>query len=342
MDRGAKDETASLRVHGGRIDVAERLYPDAPRPWVDLSTGIAPVARPVPDGPPELHRRLPLAADLAALVEAARAAYRAPAGAAVLLVPGTELAIRAAPRLVGGRRVAVLGPTYGSHGAAWRAAGAAVVEVSDLPAPTDGFDTVALVNPNNPDGRRLPPDALRAFAAHGRARLVVDEAFADVAPDVSLLGGEPLPRGAVVLRSFGKFFGLAGLRCGFVVCPEDEAGPWRDLLGDWPLPGYVCRVAADALADAGWIAAQRARLAAMRARLDGLLAANGFEIAGGTDLFRALRVADGAALAERFARRGLLVRAFDAAPQLVRIGLPPDEAAWSRLAAACVALRPQS
>jgi cobalamin biosynthetic protein CobC len=92
---------AALRVHGGRIDAAARLYPSAPQPWIDLSTGINPVAWPVPQIPLARYQRLPLAREIAQLTEAAAGAYGLPANAAIVPVPGSELAIRLLPRLLG-------------------------------------------------------------------------------------------------------------------------------------------------------------------------------------------------------------------------------------------------
>src|SRR5450756_156690 len=207
---------AELRIHGGRIDAAALLYPSAPQPWIDLSTGINPIPWPVPQMPLVLYQRLPLAGDLARTTEAAADAYGLPANAAIVPVPGSEIAIRLLPRMLGSGRVGVLAPTYGSHAAAWRDAGAEVHEFAALPDPNiHDLETLIVVNPNNPDGRVLACADLAAFAqtwtATGR-RLIVDEAFADVRSDVSLLAMPELPPGTVVLRSLGKFFGLAGLR----------------------------------------------------------------------------------------------------------------------------------
>src|SRR6202521_3223348 len=190
-----KDETgktaAELRIHGGRIDTVALLYPSAPQPWIDLSTGINPVAWPVPRIPLARYTRLPLARELAEMTAAAAEAYGLPANAAIVPVPGSELAIRLLPRLIGAGRVGILTPAYGSHAAAWRDAGAEVHEVAGLPDPKrQEFETLIVVNPNNPDGRAVARADLAAFAlawtAAGR-RLIVDEAFADVRPDVSLL-----------------------------------------------------------------------------------------------------------------------------------------------------------
>ena len=243
------------------------------------------------------------------------------------------------PQVFDASRVGVLAPTYGSHAAAWHDAGA---EVNELAAPPDpnirGLQALVVVNPNNPDGRAIARTDLAAFArawtASGR-RLIVDEAFADLRPDLSLLALPELPVGVVVLRSLGKFFGLAGLRVGFIVSSEREASAWRRLLGDWPVSGPACEIATLALRDAAWIAATRARLAADRRRLDGILMDAGLRLLGGTDLFGLFEGPDGIDLLDHFARAGILIRGFATAPRHYRFGLPADEAAWLRFEAAC-------
>jgi cobalamin biosynthesis protein CobC len=341
-----RDETgksaAELRVHGGRIDVAALLYPSAPQPWIDLSTGINPIPWPVPQVPLVSYQRLPLADDMARMTKAAAGAYGLPANAAMVPVPGSEIAIRLLPRVLGPGRVGILAPTYGSHAAAWRDAGAEVHELAALPDPDiHHLESLIVVNPNNPDGRAVARADLAAFArawtATGR-RLIADEAFADVRSDVSLLAMPELPAGTVVLRSLGKFFGLAGLRVGFVVVTEPEAVVWRRLLGDWPVSGPACGIATLALRDAAWIAATRVRLAADRKRLDGMLGRAGLKLLGGTDLFGLFEGPDGIDLLDHFARAGILVRGFAATPRRYRFGLPADESGWRRLEAACATL----
>jgi cobalamin biosynthetic protein CobC len=339
----SKEETgesaAELRIHGGRIDAAALLYPSALQPWIDLSTGINPIAWPVPQIPLVRYQRLPLAREIEQMSAAAADAYGLPANAAIVPVPGSEIAIRLLPRVIGQGRVGILTPTYGSHAEAWRDAGAEVHELVALPDPNvHDLQTLVVVNPNNPDGGLIARADLAAFArvwtAAGR-RLIVDEAFADVRTDMSLLAMLELPRGVVVLRSLGKFFGLAGLRVGFVVLCEPEASAWRRLLGDWPVSGPACEIATLALRDAAWIATTRARLAADRTRLDDVLGRAGLKLLGGTDLFGLFEGSDGTDLLDHFARAGILVRGFATMPRHYRFGLPADEAAWRRLEAAC-------
>jgi cobalamin biosynthetic protein CobC len=332
-----------LRIHGGRIDLATSLYPSAPKPWIDLSTGINPVPWPVPQIPPARYQRLPFASEISQLSEAASTAYGLSSNATIFPVPGSELAIRLLPRMIGTGRVGIVAPTYGSHAAAWRDAGCDVHELAALPDPgPDDLKTVIVVNPNNPDGRVIALGELAAFAqawtAHGR-RLIVDEAFADVQPDISMLTLKELPAGTIILRSLGKFFGLAGLRVGFVVTTEPDATAWRQLLGDWPVSGPACEIATSALRDTAWTVETRRRLATDRERLDGVLGRAGLKFLGGTDLFRLFEWPDEIDLLDHFAQAGILVRGFSGASRHYRFGFPADEAAWRRLEAACATFR---
>ena len=199
IGKGKEKGDAGLRVHGGRIDLAASLYPSAPTPWIDLSTGINPVPWPVGQIPLARYQRLPLASEIAAMTDAAAAAYGLPANAEILPVPGSEMAIRLLPRMIGAEPVGILAPTYGSHASAWRDAGADARELAGLPDPDrEACKTLIVVNPNNPDGRVIARAELAAFALKwtaGGRRLIVDEAFADVRPELSMLWMPELPAG---------------------------------------------------------------------------------------------------------------------------------------------------
>jgi cobalamin biosynthetic protein CobC len=326
----AAGETKEAIWHGGDLATAEALFPQAPKPWIDLSTGINPIPYPLPELPLSLWRRLPGAAEEAALLAAARAAYRVRPESGVVAAPGTQILIEALPRLVPNARVAVLGPTYGEHAPAWRKACATVHEIADL-AESGEATVVVLVNPNNPDGRIIAPDVLVALAGRLATRgglLVIDEAFADLAPEASLL--PELPEGALVLRSFGKAYGLAGLRLGFAIGAPRLTDALRALLGPWAVAGPALHVGAQALADRNWLAdAAQARAADSR-RLDALLAPHG-RIVGGTALYRLLETPAAPALFERLGRAGIYVRRFQNDRSRLRFGLPGEEAAWARL-----------
>jgi cobalamin biosynthetic protein CobC len=325
-----------LRHHGGNINIARSRFPCAPLPWIDLSTGINPVPYPVGDIPPEAWTRLPEPSNQHALEEAARAAYGATSRASIVAAPGTQALIQMLSLIIPARRVGILGFTYGEHEACWRAAGAEVVTVDTL-AELTSFDVGIVVNPNNPDGRLVPADRL-AETAHALARrggmLIVDEAFMDVlGPSASLVPCLP-DGGAIVLRSFGKVFGLAGLRLGFAVATPAFSVTLRRAIGPWAVSGPAIVLGRRASEDAAWLAESVVRLRNEATRLDRLLQAAGFVIAGGTPLFRLADHPDAAGWFEHLGHAGILTRPFDARPSWLRFGLPraPDE--WRRLEAA--------
>jgi cobalamin biosynthetic protein CobC len=327
-------DAEAFTYHGGALDVARRLAPAAPEPWIDLSTGINPHPYPLPDIAPELWSRLPGSRALAELEAAAAARYGAPA-AGVVAGPGSQALIQALARTIPRGAVGVLGPTYGGLKAAFAAAGARVDEAKRVEDLGD-LDVAIVVNPNNPDGLITPRADL--LELHGRlARrggvLIVDEAFADFDGESESLA-PVLPAGAVVLRSFGKSFGLAGLRLGFAIAPPEIVLLLRAHLGEWPVSGPAIVIGTKALADLAWTDAMRDRLGQEAARLDEMLKGNGWRLVGGTGLFRLAAKADARAAFERLKAAGILARPFADAPDLLRFGIPGDESAWRRLAAA--------
>ena len=327
-------ERNRFTYHGGDIGAARATYPDAPSPWLDLSTGINPVPYPIPSIAPSAWTALPDAAATRALEAAAARAYGAKPEQ-VTGAPGTEALINGLPRLHPARRVGILGFTYADHARAWCATKArveTVERVEDLA----GFDVAVVVNPNNPDGRLVAAADLAALAERV-GLLVIDEAFADaVSPAWSL--ARAVPRNAVVLRSFGKFYGLAGLRLGFAIAGPAWTARLRDALGPWAVSGPALAIGTRALADDVWAEATRARLDRDAARLDALLTTRGAVILGGTSLFRLAEVPDAARLFDALARRGILTRPFSERSTWLRFGLPAEESEWSRLAEALVGI----
>lgn len=327
--------TSNAVPHGGDLAAARRRFGEPAGGWLDLSTGINPHAWDPPPLPPEVWRGLPQSDAEAALVEAARRAYGAPAGARIVAAPGTQAIIQALPRIRPAGRVAVLGPTYAEHARVWLAAGHVVTDVAS-PDLIGDVDVAVIVNPNNPDGRvtdRAPLRALHRRLAQSGGWLVVDEAFADPDPAVSIADESGKP-GLIVLRSFGKYFGLAGLRLGFALSNGPIAEPLAAALGPWAVSGPALEIGRLALGDDRWCAATRIRLAEDARRLDAVLAEAGITVMGGTSLFRLIETGDAARLHERLARRGILVRIFDDRPTLARVGLPGDAAGLERLSAA--------
>jgi cobalamin biosynthetic protein CobC len=339
QSQGSKG-AGELRYHGGNINAARTLYPDAPEPWIDLSTGINPAPYPVGLIAASAWSRLPEAADLAALEATARVAYGAPPDAGIVAAPGTQALIQWLPRLFPARRVGVLGFTYQEHATCWREAGAAVTSVHALAELAD-YDFGIVVNPNNPDGRVVSPEQLAEVAqrmAGGGGRMIVDEAFMDLIGRQSSLLPHLPAHGAIVLRSFGKAYGLAGVRLGFAAGPPEDCARLRQAIGPWAVSGPAIDVGRRALADDTWLTETAGRLQRSADRLDGMLLAAGFDGVGGTPLFRLGRRSGAGEVFDQLCRAGILTRPFQARPDWLRFGIPRGASEWERLRTALHAI----
>jgi len=319
-------------LHGGDLGAARRQFPDAPEPFIDLSTGINPNSYPVPPLSPDAFARLPEPEAVTRLVAAAATFYGAPSAAHVVPAPGTQILLPLIAGLVRPGRAAVLSPTYNEHARCAALVGHRVTETCDIAALGEA-ELVIVTNPNSPDGRLLDRDMLLAVAAKLRSRggiLVVDEAFMDVAPAGSSIASEAA-RNIVVLRSFGKFFGLAGVRLGFALLDPQVAARLRALLGPWAVSGPALTIGTAALLDRPWIERTRRELNEAAARLDAVFGRVGLEVIGGTALFRLVRMQAASALFRHLGRDGILARAFPNNPAWLRFGRPGNEEAWARL-----------
>lgn len=322
--------------HGGRLLHAARRYGIPPEQWLDLSTGISPHAWPVPPIPAIAWHRLPEEED--GLIGIAADYYGAPS---LWPVAGTQAAIQALPQvrhaLAGKARVGVIAPGYAEHAQAWQRAGHDVDmrPAAELLARADRFDVMVLIHPNNPGGEQFEPDALLALHATLASRdgwLVVDEAFMDATPQRSLCP-HASREGLIVLRSVGKFFGLAGARAGFVCAAASVLDALHERLGPWTLTGPTRHVLKRALADRPWQDDARRRLNAEGLRLAALLSEHGLTPSGGCAFFQWRCDPRAQAWHEALARRGVLTRLFDA-PASLRFGLPRHDADYARLDAA--------
>lgn len=309
------------------------MFPGAPQPFIDLSTGINPHPYRLPRLPTDLFERLPGSVATAELAAIAARAYGAPSAAHVVPAPGTQILLPLVAGSVRPGRAAVVSPAYGELARAAVLAGHKVAAVHDLAA-ADNARLVLVGNPNNPDGRMFAAADLIGFAKKLRARsgvLVVDEAFMDVGPPGASLVPQLDCGNVIVLRSFGKFFGLAGVRLGFALAAPPTAARIAAMLGPWAVSGPALAAGAKALADKVWIDKTCHRLAKSRAQLDAVLTASGFAIIGGTSLFRLVRVSGANKLFRHLGRAGILVRIFPEHPEWVRFGLPANKDAWRRL-----------
>ena len=316
--------------HGGRLRQAAHQHGIALHEWLDLSTGINPDTWPVPPLDPRCWNRLPEDDD--GLEEAAAAYYGNPR---LLPLAGSQAAIQTLPQLFERATIACVSPLYEEHPHAWERCGHALRRLPSLQRALTAATTIVLLcNPNNPTARAIPRDELLVAAdtLHRRGGwLIIDEAFADAEAENSLTelaGSEALPR-LIVLRSLGKFFGLAGARVGFLFAASGIRDALREKLGPWPISHPAREVARQALEDSAWQQATRVQLLAASQQLATLLAPLGK--VERTALFCTLRTPHPAALAEHFARHAILLRRFDE-HGLLCFGLPGDEAAWQRLA----------
>mgnify|MGYP000014323088 CR=1 FL=1 len=306
------------RDHGGGLDAAIAAYGGARAGWLDLSTGINPVPYPVGTFSQEAWTALPDSAAFEALNTAAQRFWNVPATAAILPAAGASALIARIPTLAGAGAVSVQGPTYNEHAASFAGLGWTVSP--------EGHDAQVVVHPNNPDGRVWAATEITAPLA------IIDESFCDVMPDASLIGLAAQP-GRIVLKSFGKFWGLAGARLGFAIGDPALIARLGDALGPWQVSGPALAIGAAALADADWAEATRARLASDSDRLDALMIGRGAKVVGGTSLFRLYEVDDATRWQDRLARSHVWSRIFPYSKTWLRLGLPaPDR--WSQLEAA--------
>ncbi|MDP5239161.1 threonine-phosphate decarboxylase CobD [Uliginosibacterium sp. 31-16] len=321
--------TSSSLQHGGRLRAAAHDFRIPLQRWLDLSTGINPRGWPVPSLPAEVWRRLPEDDD--GLAMASLACF---GGHRVLPLAGSQAAIQILPQLFSPRRVGILSPCYAEHLKAWVGAGHPVESVAyeDAEQAVERLDVLLLTNPNNPTGRLVPPATLRAWHSRLATRgglLVVDEAFIDASPELSVLGDANQP-GLVVLRSLGKFWGLAGIRCGFIAAKDHVLDQLNERLGPWTVSGPARWVAQRALADRAWRETTANSLHAASARLAALLAAHGLPSPSGCALFRWVPTPLAHELFIAFAKRAVLTREHDGG---LRIGLPGAEEEWEKFEA---------
>lgn len=316
--------TKRERDHGGGLDAAIAQYGGERIGWVDLSTGINPHPYPVSTPPADCWTALPDKNALADLVAAARAFWHVPESAGLMAAAGASALIAQLPRLATTGTVCIPGPTYNEHAAAFRACDWHVTDTA--PA-----DAQVIVHPNNPDGKIWTAETL---PSPDPALTIIDESFCDVAPAQSLISLSTQP-GTLVLKSFGKFWGLAGLRLGFIAGDPALITRLSDAVGPWAVSGPALHVGAAALTDVAWARTTRARLAENAARLDAQMQMAGARVLGGTTLFRLYEVEDAAAWQTRLARHRIWSRVFPYNPRWLRLGLP-HALNWPRVMAALV------
>lgn len=313
------------RDHGGNLEWAISYYGGASEQWIDLSTGINRQPYIIPAVSNSAWTALPTATATMRLIEFAKKAYNTKASIAP--VAGAQAAIQLIPHLCRPGKACIMSPTYNEHAGALRASGWEVQEATQL-AELAGADLAVVVNPNNPDGKHYTPaDLLNLRSQVGR--LVVDESFADPYPNFSI-APEAGQEGLIVLRSFGKFYGLAGMRLGFALGCKADISALAELAGPWPVCGPALEIGAHALADLTWAKATTTRLMSEISQMDEPALKAGWKIAGGTCLFRLYQTDNAKQAQERLALHHIWSRIFPYSDSWIRLGMPGNEAEWDR------------
>jgi len=318
-----------LLEHGGHLIDAAKKYNIPLEQWIDLSTGINPNGWPIPAIPAECWQRLPESAD--GLLDAARQYYQCQS---ILAVAGSQAAIQTLPLLRNKSKVGVLAPAYAEHAYAWKKAGHEVIELSveNIDNQLAQLDVLILINPNNPAGQRFSQTQLLAWhkqLSQLNGWLIVDEAFIDSTPEQSL-SHYPVPEGLIILRSIGKFFGLAGIRCGFVIATEALLNQLNELLGPWTISHPSRYIATAALLDVDWQEKTQIELKKQATRLTLLLDKHGLKVTAQTDLFQWIKTEKAEQIYYALAQKGILTRLFTQ-PLSLRFGLPENESQWLSL-----------
>ncbi|MEM7067296.1 MAG: threonine-phosphate decarboxylase CobD [Pseudomonadota bacterium] len=315
--------------HGGRLDAAIAEFGGSREDWLDLSTGINPVPWPVGEISNLAWQALPDERMERDLIAAARDYYRVPAAMEIVAANGTQALIELLPELTGINDVAIVSPTYGEHAHCWKKHGRNVVPVGDIDgAIKSGCKAAVVVNPNNPDCRIHSVGELKKLASRTEI-LIVDEAFCDSEPEHSFVS--QMPENVIVLKSFGKFFGLAGVRLGFAVCKTEWVGYLKEKIGPWAVSGPALEIGAYALKDSVWIEHTKLNLRKMAASLSELLSSLGFQVDGVNPLFVYASHEKAEAIYEFLASQKILVRPFPENPKYLRLGLPANETGLQRL-----------
>lgn len=322
-ERTESDAFREAATHGGRLGAAMAAYPAAPRPWIDLSTGINPDPWKGPRASMTQLARLPDPAQIAQLEATAARAFGVSDPARVVATAGAEAGLRQLPRLIAACDIDIVSPTYSGHEAAWQAANVRVLSVTADELRFSTADAAVLVNPNNPDGHAVAREELAGIVemrTDERRWTIVDESFVETQPERSI--ADHASDRLIVLRSFGKFYGLAGVRLGFVIAPPEIAQRLRVVQGEWPVSAQAIAMGVKAYADDGWRARTHAQLIDRASEYDDLLAARGLHVVGGTSLFRLVSVADAASIFDALCGAGVLARPFAWREDWLRFGLP--------------------
>lgn len=332
-------------VHGGDIKNAMALAREFGfevgnlSSWMDLSTGINPRPYPVPQLDPSLWHNLPNQNLHEKLIDAAVSYYHVPSSDHLLAASGSALLIQLLPTLFEGKAVSIVSPTYGDHAEAWARNSRVCSLIGSVDDHAEGI--LVLTNPNNPDGCKYTADELHGLAekqTRAGSWLIVDEAFADLIEGENSTTALVEKFNVIVLKSIGKFFGLAGARLGFMVAPPAKINAMKKQLGSWPVSGPALEIGFHALSNVAWQNETRAFLKAQTEAVLAIFKQAQVPVVGGTDLFTLVDQSTKPTLFKELLRAQIYVRSFNYNADWLRIGLPANDDELARLKLAVTSL----
>ncbi|OUR78683.1 threonine-phosphate decarboxylase [Alphaproteobacteria bacterium 46_93_T64] len=339
MDEPSKTYNRDI-FHGGDLAWAKAQYGSQEANWIDLSTGINPNAYPVPSLNAEIWERLPGAEQERNLLQTAKAYYQMSPTHEIVAAPGTQSLLQILPHLRENLTVGIFSPTYAEHAHCWLAAGHDVIEFDDINVSPSSADVIIIVSPNNPTGEIADQQILldiHAKLAEKSGLLIIDEAFMDMTPQHSFCRCAP-KENVLILKSFGKFFGLAGVRLGFAIGDPTVIDALKSRLGPWAVSAVASEIGIQAMKDTGWISETIKKLKTDSLRLQKLLKAHKLIVKEATGLFIFVSTPKTSTVFDHLCKQSILVRPFPAQPDKLRFGFPKSEQDWARLehALACI------
>jgi len=315
--------------HGGKLFNASQKFSIPVNEWLDLSTGINSESWPIGKIPASLFCRLPEEDD--SLLPAAQSYYGV---TNCLPIAGSQTAIQHLPHMRPSCNVAVISPGYEEHAFCWHYAGHKVYLISseEIESILSNIDVLVIINPNNPTTERFSENQLCHWYDQLHKKkgwLIVDEAFMDITPDASVLKLSSNP-GFIVLRSLGKFFGLAGIRVGFIFSDPAFLTKFSKGIGPWSISNPSRYIAIQALQDRAWQSKARNKLNKNAWKLFQLLNQANLSPHGRSDYFHWVVNKNSEEIFTHLAHQGILVRLFKE-PLSLRFGLPSNKLEFERL-----------
>ena len=311
--------------HGCDIDLAIKKYGGERADWIDLSTGINRTSYPWQESVKVELRDLPSSKLLMGLEKAASRAYKVAEGADTAAVQGAQQIISLLPIcLKNYNSVAILGPTYNEYEKAFKSSGIKAETVSEV-SKLSSSDIAIIVNPNNPTGKVIAEEILDDLSKKVRI-LIIDESF-------KMFSSRRIQKfdNVIQINSLGKFFGLAGVRLGFVSGPSDFIKSVRVMLGPWPDSSVAAEIGIIALNDKTWISAMEKILLEGSNVLHEACNTKNWKLVGKTNLFHTYATSNCVEVEEQFAAHYIWIRTFDYSKSWVRLGIPTSKYEWARV-----------